>query len=43
MTKKAGRPPKYKKKLIQVTLQVPEGSKEKIQQAAKKLREINLK
>jgi diphthamide synthase subunit DPH2 len=43
MNKKVGRPPKYNKKLVQVTLQVPEGSKEKIQLAAKKLREKNLK
>jgi hypothetical protein len=41
--KQLGRPPKYKKKLVVVTLQVPEGDKEKIQSAARKLREINLK
>jgi hypothetical protein len=35
---KLGRPSKYNKKLIVVTLQVPEGDKEKILQSAKKLR-----
>jgi|688.fasta_scaffold523045_3 hypothetical protein len=43
MSKKLGRPTKYKKPLIVVTLQVPEGEKAQIQLAAKKLREKNLK
>ena len=38
MAKKLGRPPKYSKKLVPVTVQVPEGTKEQIQNSAKQLR-----